>query len=661
MRRGPRNLVLIMAVLGLLAAGCSKPAKKTSAASKGASSGGNNVTGAPGVTTPGGVTGSTVAGGAAPGATPSAASTGFSAGVSTGQGGAGTNIGNFNSGDVNQAKLVGSQISPQSTARRLPYSQGVTDNQILVDYSYDQTTCGINPNAAIVAAGGLLPTPTRFFRPASSAPSQVAKDKQDSVANDVRFFNDHAFDLFSFAPNVRKYMGNDPANQFFGRHLVYKMIDGGSFECPDKTTAAAKQAAEQDKVFAVLEDDSLEGSAYNMDAALNAEPGSRRPMDFGILWPSDQTMNQFAPYDWTQFATGSTIVRQQAEWICTRLKGQKAKNSTDTVLQNSTRKFGLVHSNLPEMTLLANEFKTDLKNDCGSSPIAKEVVYNGGDISAQQQDAINIAVQLKTAGITSVINLTDVLFPVFELAQASAQSYYPEWVWSSFGLADASQVQRVYDSGNCGKGAAAHCEVRGSMGISELGVFGGFAYDAGDSFNSWHIYHQVDPATGWHCDPTSDNGMSNGGKEDGFCKAPSVQATIYYVFLPFIGGLGFAGPDLTVNNVTNGLQHYPLTRYGGHGPTSDPRPALVHSGTGHYGFIADAVEWKWHPEWTSPPPENKPGFVEYPDCERHYLDWPNGLAPGWEVNGPNWTKYCGVNAPGLGGPDYPAFYNQPGP
>jgi hypothetical protein len=658
--------VVVLVGLAVVAAACSKPSKhaaklktNTSVAQGGEGTTASTATG--GSTVPGGgaANGGTTGNGIVVGNTPSG-----------GQGGAGQSIGAINEADIAQAQKIGAEIGgPQSTQRRQPYHAGVGDTTIQVDYGYDKTTCGVNPNAAIVAAGGLLPTPSRYFRGASSTPDQVAKDKEQAVATDVRFFNDHAFDLAALAPNVRKYMGNDPANQFYGRHMVVKMIDAGSFECPDKTTAAAKQAAETDHAFAVLSDDSLEGSAYNLAAALNTEPASIRPMSFGQLWPSDSIMSQFAPYAWTQFATGSTIVRQQAEYICSRLRGKKAVNSTDPKLSGSTRVFGLVHSNLPNVVKLANELKADLKNACGGQNIiAKEVTYNGTDIAAAQQDAANDILQLKlnVPEVTSVIQLTDVLFPVFETVQAAAQSFYPEWIDSSFGLQDASQVQRIYDSGDCGANAKPHCETRGSMGVSELGVYGGFFYDAGDSFNSWHLYHQVDPATGWHCDPSSDNGMSNGGKEDAFCKAPSVQATIYYVFLPFIGGLIFSGPDLTPQNVTNGLQAYPLTRYGGHGPSSDPRPALVQASKDHYGFIADAVEWKWHPEWTSPPPDNKPGFVEYPDCERHYIDWPAGLAYQWEANGPNYSKFCGLVNPtspawAKGSNDYPPFTDQPAP
>ena len=77
-----------------------------------------------------------------------------------------------------------------------------------------------------------------------------------------------------------------------------------------------------------------------------------------------------------------------------------------------------------------------------------------------------------------------------------------------------------------------------------------------------------------------------------------------------IGGILFAGPDLTPQNVTNGLQatRHALRRQRA---DSDPRPALVGAGEGKYGFIVDAVEWRWRQEFTSPPPESKAeGWVE---------------------------------------------------
>lgn len=658
MRRRGAHAAAVLVVLAVIGAACSKPAVKKAASGTGKGSGAVSGLGSSQGTTPGST--STTAGSAGGAAGGTTAANGAAAGVVQGGGSAGgTSSDNGQAaqiglGDAQQAYAVGSQVFPQSTARRTPYYQGVGNDTITVSYGTDQQTCGVNTVPLLVAAGGLLPTPNRFYRAAPSTPQVQAQEKLEAANLDLRYFNDHAFDIAATLPNVRKFMGNDPHNQFFGRHLVLDSIDSGSFQCPDKTKAAAVQADQQNRAFAVLIDDALEGSAYNMANDLSAVPASHRPMQFGTLWLSDQIYHQFAPYDWTQFATGTTIVTQWASWICSRVAGHPASNSPDPVTAKLTRKFGFVHPNLPQTSVLANEFKADLTRDCGGKNIiAKEITYNGTDVGQQQQDAENIAVQLKTSGVTSVIMLTDFLFPDFLLSQASLQSYHPEWIWSSYGLEDASAIQRIYDSGNCdnnGPGQpGAHnsagkvCETAGSFGLSELGMYGGFNYDRADAFNIYHLYHQVAP-DGKPCDPTSDAGMEHGQGTNGsiaqYCKAPSAQATAYYVWLDFIGGLLFSGPDLTPSNVTNGLQHYPHTRYGGDGPSSDPRPALVAPGPGSFGFVQDGVEWKWRPDFTSPQPEYKYGWVSYPDCGRHYLLWPNQYSPGWEPTGANWTRFC---------------------
>jgi len=55
----------------------------------------------------------------------------------------------------------------------------------------------------------------------------------------------------------------------------------------------------------------------------------------------------------------------------------------------------------------------------------------------------------------------------------------------------------------------------------------------------------------------------------------------------------------------------------------------------------DATEYRWRAGYVSPPPETKLGWVEYPDCQRHFVQWPNGLAVGWSKGSTNYTAYCG--------------------
>jgi hypothetical protein len=521
-----------------------------------------------------------------------------------------------------QARAVGSLIKPQSSARQQPYYSGVGEDTIKLVFSIDETSCGVNVTNALTAAGGALPTTSRFYRAAPTQQDRVVAENKEAIDLMVQYWNAHAWDAAEYAPEVRKLMGDDPNNQIYGRHLVHEIVDGGSNQCPEKTTAAAKEAIEKD-AFVVY--NNYDGAQYNMAAALNAQPADSRPMHFGTLWLSDQDYTRFAPYAWTQFATGSTIVRQYASYVCTRVATGDVPARAPAVTDPHKRVFGLVHTNVEQDVRLANELKGYLKSMCGLEP--KEIVYEGTDFGKAQQDNPNVIVQLKVAGVTSVLMLTEPIQPLFQLQVAKQQNYYPEWIFSSFGYADSNTVQRLYDQD----------EVKGSFGTSNLGVWGGFGFGAGDPFRMYHETHQVAPS-GTPCDPTSDEGMDH---DEAFCKAPGALVTWYYTMLASIGGMLFAGPDLRPQTVSAGLQHYPTTRYGGSGPTTDPRPALVGAGEGKYGFIVDAVEWRWRPEFTSPMPENKAGWVEYPDCMRHYLQWPNNLAPMWEADGPNYNAWCG--------------------
>jgi hypothetical protein len=612
MRKTSKSVALLAAML-MLAAACSKPKSDTTGSAVGS-------TKAPDVAAPvsAGDTSSTTAPGTAIPTTPGAPGANVQA---AGGASSGDQTIARSADDEAQARAVGARIQPQTTVKRNSHP-GVTDNTIKLVFSLDKTSCGVNVVNAITAAGGALPTTTRYYRAAPTTAQGGEAEAEESIKLMVQYFNDHAFDIADYLPNIRKLMGDDPKNQWFGRHLTVEIVDGGSNQCPEKTTAAAKQAIE-DKAFAVF--NNYDGAQYNMAAALNAQPAGSRPMHFGTLWLSDQDYSRFAPYSWTQFATGTTIARQYASYVCSRVATGEVPARSAMVTDPKKRTFALVHTNVEQDVRLANELKGYLNDMCGLKP--KEITYEGTDFGKAQQDNANVIVQLKVANITSVLMLTDPVQPLFQLTTAKQQNYFPEWIWSSFGYEDSSTVQRLYDQD----------EVKGSFGTSNLGVPGGFGFGAGDPFRVYHEYHKVAP-DGKPCDPSSDAGMNH---DEQYCKAPGWLVTGFYTLLPATGGLLFAGPDPTPQSVSTGLQHFPSTRYGGSGPTTDPRPALVGAGDGKYGFVVDAAEWRWRPDFTSPKPEAKLGWVEYPDCQRHYIQWPNDLAPNWEKDGANYNAWCG--------------------
>ena len=646
MRKKTIQAVVVLTALAMVAAGCSKPKKLAAAKTSGEST-----------TIPTPITAETTTT-AAP--TPAAkAAAAKAATKKTSVAGAGAR----SAADQAQALAVGEKIFPQSTARKKPYYSGVGEDTITLDFSDDPTSCGVNVANAIQAAGGALPTPNRYYRAAPTDQATINAETNESINLMVKYWNEHAFDAADYLPHIRPLMGSDPKNQFFGRHLVANIIDGGSNQCPDKTTAAAKKAAEVDHAFAVF--NNLSGlspaGAYNMAKALNVEgagtaacasgtAGCIRPMSFGTLGLSDKIYTKFAPYAWTQFATGSTITKGLASYICDRvLPGVVPNRQPNANIDPKKRVFGLVHPNLEQDIALADEFKgyLDANPECkskgGSKIIAKEVTYDGTDFGAAQRDSANVVAQLHVAQVTTVIMLTDLFIPFFQLAAADGQQYYPEWLWTGGNYEDSSTVQRVNKSFSTK-------ESDGSFGTTEFGVWGGFGFTGGDPFRMYHAYHETAP-DGKPCDPATEDGMTHGGNADieKFCKAPGALVTWYYTMLPMVGGMFFAGPDLTPAHLSAGLQAYPPTRYGGNGPTTDPRGVLVGAGPGKYGFIVDTTEWRWRNDFTSPQPENKAGWGEWPDCQRHYVEWPN-LAPNWEANGANYNHFCSNDKPVPGYP-----------
>jgi hypothetical protein len=358
-------------------------------------------------------------------------------------------------------------------------------------------------------------------------------------------------------------------------------------------------------------------------------------MHFGLLDPTDYDLHRWAPYNWTEFQSITRQSQLEASWICSTLVGKNAANSKD--YGNTTRNFGLMYPSDPTSKRAAIDLKNYLAADCGKQIIdpKNEIQYDPNPARAADQGT-QFGVKLKLNGVTSIIYLYDVLGPFFHIEDYKGQNYHPEFIWNSF-LANTNTIQRLFVSQDMVDKA--------SMGQGPFGIQG-FSYGPGDSFWTYHAYHLIAP-DGKPCDPRSDYGMTRDkgdGKQDAtvahYCRAPGAEGNWYYSFLPLIGGLIFAGPNLTPGNVSAGLQAYPLTRYGIDGPTTDPQAVLVGSGPGQYYFITDGSTYRWRAGYVSPPPESLFGFPEFSDCQRHYMKWPSQLANEWEKGGAAYSAYC---------------------
>ena len=151
-------------------------------------------------------------------------------------------------------------------------------------------------------------------------------------------------------------MGNDPNNKYYGRHLVGVNVDGGSFQCPEKTSAAAKTIANDIRPFADLHQ-LRRFAPYNMAAGLNAA-APRRPQRRctsarcgcpTTTTASAATTTPAAPASRRSTGRssrpGTTIVNQYASYVCGRLVGGKATRSPNANIAGKKRVFGFVHPN----------------------------------------------------------------------------------------------------------------------------------------------------------------------------------------------------------------------------------------------------------------------------------------------------------------------------
>ena len=544
--------------------------------------------------------------------------------------------------DSAQAKKVGSLIKLQSTSYSNPNTwTGVTKDTINLDFGIDQKNCGVNTFQALANASAGIAKATRFYRKASTDQNTINREQSEAIKLLIDYWNQHVTDVAADVPQavdvMKKY--NTPGHLFYGRKLSYHTVDAGSFQCADKQTSAAITMRDNTHPFSAVVYDvpGLYENGLGLANAMKAKiPADKRPMIFGLLDTSNKYLTDLAPYAWDEFQSMTRMSELGAQWICKSLKAAvpawgngKAVNAADPALRSKARKFGLLYPDSVNGRQSASEFQAFAKKDCGLNFDLKTNAFkfNPNPTGAATQGG-SIATRFRAQGVTTVIYLIDFLGAFFHIIQFERAGFKPEYANIGTGW-QTNTVQRL---------AASQSMVdKASMFYTSFGVQG-FGYGPGDPFWVYHTTHMVSPKDHKACDPRSDAGMNH---DEEYCKAPGAIVAWYYSWLPLIGGMIFAGPNLTPHTVSAGLQAYPLTRYGVDGPSSDPVAVLVGAGPGQYYFIKDGSSGRWRADFVSPPPERVLGFPDYPDCQRHYISYGTQLAPQWEQNGPNYNGWCG--------------------
>jgi hypothetical protein len=373
----------------------------------------------------------------------------------------------------------------------------------------------------------------------------------------LEYFNTH-FQLYGRKVKLVVYKGRGDS---------FKELSGSGQEAAN---ADALKVGQEIKAFA---DTSAISQPY-LDALVR-----QHVVAFGGLHLPASYYKARAPYAWGQLIDCTTLLRSAVDLLAKRLPPTgNAERAGSAHLRTLPRKYGLVVPDDAVYAQCVNEARPLLK--AAGVTISKEIRYSL-DFSTMQQEAPNMAAQLKSAGVTTVILVTDPLLPFFLSGSATQQDFWPEWFLTGTVLTDADAAGQFYDQD----------QWQFAYGQSFLSDI-----RQGKASESYRAYKAVRPQD----EPTL---------------ARDLQ---YYPLLMLFIGLEMAGPNLTPETFQRGMFAYP----GASGP-------LGHWswGPNDYTAIDDAREIYYDRHAISPF-DNQPGRYVAPDAEHRYRGtWPTKAPP----------------------------------
>jgi hypothetical protein len=358
--------------------------------------------------------------------------------------------------------------------------------------------------------------------------------------------------------------------QFYGRKL--DLVEWhGKGSVFNEFVGAGQEAAQADAIRAAKELKSFaDVSAFTQP--YNDALARQGVIAIGAPYLSRQWFAAHQPYSWSPFPDCTSLGETVAEYLNKRVFGYPADHAGPGLV-GKPRKVGIIAPDNPEyQQCLSAALK--IVNGAGNKPQRYSYTL---DLSQFSDQANNLAAKLKQDGVTTVVLLTDPLFPLLVSNRMSQQEYYPEWVVTGTVLTDSDEFGQLYDS----------TQWQHAFGLSQLGEEqpqgASFAYAAAKSVDPDH-----EPVFG----------------SDFF----------YNFFYQLALGIQMAGPNLTPQTFATGMRAYP----GGTGPSGTwAYPA------GAYSPYRDAREIWWDANATSVV-NGAPG--RYVSTNKRYKpgQWPTG-------------------------------------
>jgi hypothetical protein len=281
-----------------------------------------------------------------------------------------------------------------------------------------------------------------------------------------------------------------------------------------------------------------------------------------------------APYAWGQLVDCTALLDSAIDLITKRMPPTgNAVRAGSAALRTKQRKYGLV---IPDDAVYAQCIEeAGPRLAAAGVTITKEIRYSL-EIAKLQQETPNMAAQLKAAGVTTVLLVTDPILPFFLTGSATQQDFWPEWFVTGTVLTDADVAGQFYDQD----------QWQFAYGQSYLSDI-----RQGQASESYRAYKKIRPQD----EPTLTRDLD------------------YYSLLMLFIGLQGAGPNLTPQTFQRGMFAYP----GSNGP-------LGHWSWGpdDYTAIDDAREIYYDRRALSAF-NNQPGRYVSPNGDKRYRGtWP---------------------------------------
>lgn len=320
-----------------------------------------------------------------------------------------------------------------------------------------------------------------------------------------------------------------------------------------------------------------------------------------------------APYIWTVGPTGNQAFEHWGEFGGKRLCGRKAKWAGSEALKAQTRSFGVIYVETQDNAVgpSVDVFKQFMAKYGGPGCGVSDSASYSFDLAQAQEQARTIVAKFSAEGITTVVPITDPIYPVFFTNNARSQNYHPEYFCVGGLLTDTAVFARTYDQDQW-----SHC-----FGLSPL--VARVPKELGDPYYLYQWQFGKDRT------PPATNGY----------------AVIYGPIWEFFTGYHLGGANLNPTTFRDGLFNFPpsgggrttlLTSWGRHGfwPYDD------------YGTFEDEVEIWWDKDAKGPdetqtaadcndPSQNCTGLYAYVNGGKRYLvgQWPTTDPKAFDKNG----------------------------